>query len=83
MNLRLRPEAAAALKAESVRTGVSQQEILRRAIDDHLGLGPRPRPVTLPDWVSPPARMYAPITPTLRLPDGMTTTDLLDRGDRV
>ncbi|GAA3937387.1 hypothetical protein GCM10022383_14510 [Microbacterium soli] len=84
MNLRLRPEAAAALKAESERTGLSQQEILRRAVDEHLGL--RENPVdTLPGWVSPPDRPYRPITPTLRLPEGTTTESILDelRADRA
>lgn len=83
MNLRLRPEAAAALKAESERTGLSQQEILKRAVDEHLGLSGAQRPAVYPDWVIPPKRMYEPLTPAFRLPDGVTTTDLLDREDRV
>ncbi|MBS1675175.1 MAG: hypothetical protein JSS74_14565 [Actinobacteria bacterium] len=83
MNLRLRPEAAAALKAESERTGLSQQEILRRAVDEPLGLAGSSRPASLPDWVDPPSRPYRPVTPTLTLPAGMTTMDLLDREDRV
>ncbi|MGB3375222.1 MAG: ribbon-helix-helix protein, CopG family [Microbacterium sp.] len=85
MNLRLRSEAAAALKAESERTGLSQQEILRRAVDEHLGLGERSRAAAWPDWVIPPERPYRPITPTLRLPAGVTTQDILDelRQDRV
>lgn len=83
MNLRLRPEAAAALKAESDRTGLSQQEILRRAVDEHLGLGSRIPSAVYPDWVRPPLRMYTPVTPFLRLPEGMNTMDLLDREDRV
>lgn len=83
MNLRLRPEAVAALKAESERTGLSQQEILRRAVDEHLGLGEKSRPAVYPEWVVPPERMYVPVTPSLRLPDGTTTADLIDREDRV
>jgi len=84
MNLRLRPEAAAALKAESERTGLSQQEILRQAVDEHLGLGER-KIDALPNWVTPPERPYRPITPNLRLPEGMTTESILDelRADRV
>ena len=83
MNLRLRPEAATALKAESERTGRSQQEILRQAVDEHLGLAGSPRPAVLPEWVIPPSRAYRPVTPVLTLPAGMTTTDLLDRDDRI
>jgi len=83
MNLRLRPEAAEALKAESERTGLSQQEILRRAVDEHLGLAEKPRPAAYPAWVIPPKRMYVPVTPRLTLPEGMTTMDLIDREDRV
>ncbi|MEV0801390.1 ribbon-helix-helix protein, CopG family [Kribbella sp. NPDC050281] len=36
MNLRLTPEAAAALQAEAERTGRSQQEIVQEAVDRHL-----------------------------------------------
>lgn len=83
MNLRLRDDATAALRAESERTGLSQQEILRRAVDEHLGLGEAARPTPYPDWVIPPERPYRPVTPILRLPEGMTTADLLDREDRI
>lgn len=83
MNLRLRDEAAEALRAESERTGLSQQEILRRAVDEHLGLRDAKRPEPYPDWVIPPERPYRSVKPILRLPKGMTTADLLDREDRI
>lgn len=83
MNLRLRPEVAEALRAEAERTGLSQQEILRQAVDAHLGLADSPRPTTYPDWVIPPERPYRTVKPTLRLPEGTTTIDLLDREDRI
>ena len=83
MNLRLRPEAEEALREESARTGLSQQEILRRAVDEHLGLAGVTRAASYPAWIQPPRRMYAPVTPTLTLPKGTTTADLLDREDRV
>lgn len=79
MNLRLRPEAAAALKAESERTGLSQQEILRRAVDEHLGLVPRTARQRLPDWVIPAAEPYRRVEPSLVLPDGMTVVEFIDR----
>ncbi|PZF83786.1 ribbon-helix-helix protein, CopG family [Jiangella anatolica] len=37
-NLRLRPEAAQALRAEAERSGRSQQEVLRAALDSYLGI---------------------------------------------
>jgi hypothetical protein len=82
-NLRLRPEAEEALKAESVRTGLSQQAILRLAVDEHLGLVPRARAKQLPDWVVPAAEPYRRIEPFLVLPDGITVVDLIDREDRL
>lgn len=82
-NLRLRPESEAALKAESERTGLSQQAIMRLAIDEHLGLTARPQARLLPDWVIPAADAYRRIEPSLVLPEGVTTLDLLDREDRL
>lgn len=37
-NLRLRPEAVRALRAEAERTGRSQQDVLRAAVDSYLGI---------------------------------------------
>lgn len=78
MNLRLRPEAAEALRAESERTGLSQQEILRRAVDEHLGLAPRTRNPGWPDWIEPPSEPYRAPTVLLTLPEGVTSLDLLE-----
>lgn len=84
MNLRLRPEAAAALKAESERTGRSQQEILRQAVDEHLGLATRRQQSRLPDWVIPASEPYRRVEPSLVLPEGMTLVEFIDRQeDRV
>ncbi len=84
MNLRLRPEAAEALRAEAERTGLSQQEILRRAVDEHLGLLPRTKPRALPEWVIPPAEPYRRIDSVFTLPPGMTVLEFIDRQeDRV
>lgn len=38
MNLRLRPDQEKALRAESKRTGISQQELVRSSIDRLLGI---------------------------------------------
>lgn len=86
VNLRLRDDAAAALRAaESERTGLSQQEILRQAVDEHLGLASAKRSAPYPDWVIPPERPYRPVTPTIIPPPGRTMTQILDelRDDRV
>jgi hypothetical protein len=77
MNLRLRHEASAALRAESERTGVSQQEILRRAVDEHLGLVPRTRAPEWPDWVEPPAEPYRDVKPWITPPPGRSMVDVL------
>ncbi|MBB5838627.1 ribbon-helix-helix protein, CopG family [Kribbella italica] len=87
-NLRLSPEAALALQAESERTGRSQQDILREAVDRHLHLVQDERVTSDREraWTAQvvrPARVpYRKVTPTLRLPEGMNSLDLLDRNDR-
>lgn len=83
VNLRLRPEAAEALRVESERTGVSQQEILRRAVDEHLGLTSPGGAVRWPDWVTPPDEHYRRVEPMIALPEGVDILDLIDREDRV
>lgn len=82
-NLRLRPEAAAALKAESDRTGLSQQEILRQAVDARLGLDGADR-TTLPDGVQPAERPFRRVEATID-PSGATLSETLAslRDDRL
>jgi len=84
-NLRLRPEAERALRKESERTGRSQQDLIRAALDEYLGLVP-PSEQTLEELiasglVSAP-RPIVEIVP-ISLPDGMTSLDLLQREDRI
>lgn len=89
-NLRLRPEAEAALRAEAERSGRSQQDILREAVDRHLNLG-RPRPAAArgrdsliaSGTVLPPRTPYRKVTPRLALQDGVDSLELLDRDDRL
>ena len=89
MNLRLTPEVAAALQAEAERTGKSQQEIIREAVAQRLHLVGRDAPLSDREQARAsglvrPARVpYRRVTPRLRLPEGVTTLDLLDREDRV
>jgi hypothetical protein len=63
-----------ALRAEAELTGLSQQEILRRAVDEHLGLVGRPR---LPDWVEPPAEPYREVKTWVTPPAGRSMADVL------
>ncbi|HET8930056.1 MAG TPA: CopG family transcriptional regulator [Acidimicrobiales bacterium] len=89
MNLRLGSEAEDALRREAQRTGRSQQEVVREAVNRHLGLvgGERPRSelgvLIATGTVRPPRTPYRKVTERLRLPPGTTTADLLDRGDRI
>jgi len=90
MNLRLRPEAAAALRAEAERTGRSQQDVLREAVDRLLGLVPPPEakagerdPLLVAGTVRQPRQPYRKVRPTTQLPSGVGSLDLLDRDDRL
>lgn len=83
-NLRLRPETENALREEAERTGRSQQDLIRRALDEFLGLVPV-RTETLDDLIAAGvASAPRPLRPITRvtLPPGMTTERLLDREDR-
>jgi hypothetical protein len=88
-NLRLRADAEQALRREAERTGRSQQDLIREAVDRYLGLaGARPatsdRDVVVSSGLALPARRaYDELDEPVELPDGLTTIDLLDRDDRV
>lgn len=86
-NLRLRPDAEAALCAEAERSGRSQQEILREALDRYLHLtggGPSSGDALLRSGtLLPPRTRYRRVTPTRTLPTGITSLDLLDRDERL
>ncbi len=86
-NLRLRPDAEAALREESARTGRSQQELIREAIDRFLDFGSAaPRTsideLTARGLLKPPRSSSEPRT-RIALPDGMTSLKLLEREDRL
>jgi hypothetical protein len=93
-NLRLRPDAEAALREESERTGRSQQELLREAVDQFLGLAERPVPSpsrsrdSVEDLIArgilrPAREPFRRARRRLTLPEGVTSLDLLDREDRI
>lgn len=88
MNLRLGPEAEAALRAESERAGRSQQDILREAVDRYLEL-PSQRAASVEDplvargVILSPRSPYRHVQPMIVLPGPSRSLDLLDRNDRI
>lgn len=89
-NLRLGSEAQQGVRNEAQRTGRSQQDVIRDAVDRHLGLAPaRPSFDELAaaqassGMLRPPRTPYQRPTARLVLPDQVTSADLLDRDDRV
>ena len=86
MNLRLNAEAEAALRAAAARTGRSQQDLLREAVAQYLGLAADSStigPVNAQGRVHAPRVPYRSVRPTLRLDPGERSIDLLDRDDRL
>jgi predicted transcriptional regulator len=88
-NLRLKPETEAALREESERTGRSQQELIREALDQYLGLTEKRQPyrTSIDDMIArgeliPPREPYRRAERLMKLPEGVTSLDLLDREDR-
>jgi hypothetical protein len=91
-NLRLSEQAAAAVKAEAERTGRSQQDVIRSAVDQYLSAPQTATPASnfdrnasVRDQFIPPRTPFSvlPKDQMLKLPDGVTSLDLLDREDRV
>jgi hypothetical protein len=87
-NLRLRPEAEEAVRAEARRSGRSQQEVIREAVDRYLGLASRTAANELGRLIAsgavhPPRVPYRKPRRRLALPKGATTAELLDRSDRL
>lgn len=88
MNLRLRPELESALRDESERTGRSQQDLIRDALESSLfRAASTPASSLIDDLIAAgivrPARPMLPRPEKLlSLPEGVTTMDLLDREDR-
>ena len=80
-NLRLTERAVAALRAAAVKSGRSQQDLLREAVDRYLGLddpqNSRERALSH-GLVKAPTPMRD-VEPSIRLNPGAGTLDLLDR----
>ncbi|MGK2877026.1 MAG: ribbon-helix-helix protein, CopG family [Solirubrobacterales bacterium] len=86
-NLRLSEQAAAAVRAEAERTGRSQQDVIRSAVDAYLKPAAEPA-ASAPSWrdqLIPPKEPFRtiPESEMLTMPEGMTTLDLMDREDRI
>jgi len=88
-NLRLRRDAEDAIRAEATRTGRSQQELIREAIDAYLGLREsHPRSdadALIANRSVLPARspfVEIDADDMVPLPEGVTTLQLLDRDER-
>lgn len=86
-NLRLGPTTEAALRAESERTGLSQQQLIRDAIDQYLDVEAGRQRRSLEELyragiLLPPRPYVHSGAEPLTLPAGMTSADLLDREDR-
>lgn len=84
-NLRLSSEAAAALREAAAKSGRSQQELIREAVDRYLGRTGEPGSLqrALESGLVKPPTHFQDIAPSIRLERGRTTADLLDRdGDR-
>lgn len=90
-NLRLRKDAEDALRAEAERTGRTQQELIRDAVDAALGLGsgdPHDRDgVRLNELrrrgITPARLTFREATRLIDLPKGITAAGVLDRDDRL
>ncbi len=88
MNLRLSPDAEAALRREAERTGRSKQEVVREALSRQLGLSPTHGSSELGALVAtgtvrPPRMPHRRVATRLTLPPGTASADLLDRDDRI
>lgn len=87
-NLRLSPEAEKAVRDAATSTGQSQQQVIREAVDRHLGLArslpPRDAAEAMmaTQGVLPARSDYGELDVLVILPRGMSTEDLLDRSER-
>jgi predicted transcriptional regulator len=83
-NLRLSEELAGALREAAVRSGRSQQDIVRAAIAKELGLTAEQTAMerAVRAGIVEAPEPFRDVDPTLNLPQGTSSLDLLDREDR-
>jgi hypothetical protein len=83
-NLRLSPDAAVALRDAARKSGRSQQELLRDAVDRYLGLsreGGSTRDQAVAAGLVRPPTPFRDTKPAVHLVRGVSSLDLLDRDD--
>jgi predicted transcriptional regulator len=82
-NLRLSDELGDALRRAAEQRGQSQQQIVRDAIAKELGLAEQSTPMmrAIQSGLLKPPTPHQEVA-AIRLPEGTTTLDLLDRDDR-
>ena len=81
-NLRLNESAAAAVRAEAERTGRSQQDVIRAAVDWYLSPRSNGPDRTHRQELIPPTLPFKHDIKRRPMPEGVTSLDLLDRDDR-
>lgn len=83
-NLRLSEELADGLREEAARRGKSQQDIVREAIAKELGMASELTSIerAVRAGIVDAPEPFRDIEPTLTLPRGTRSLDLLDREDR-
>ncbi len=82
-NLRLSPKTALALQEAARKTGRSQQDLIRDAVELYLGIGRKSgdRERLIASGVLKPGTPFEDVEPWVVLPPGVSSLDLLDRND--
>lgn len=87
-NLRLRADAERAVREHAARTGKSQQELIREAVDRYLGLERQPpvagvaEAMVASGIVLPARTTYRELDQLIALPGATTTEGLLGRDEQ-
>lgn len=83
-NLRLSEELAGALREEAARRGRSQQDIVREALAKELGVtsGSTAMDLAVRAGIVEAPEPFLDVEPSLTLPAGVSSADLLEREDR-
>jgi hypothetical protein len=82
-NLRLSPETARALQDAARASGRSQQELIREAVDQYLGVHAESAELQrlVASGIARPGTPFQDVQPSIVAPPGVSSLDLLDRDD--
>jgi predicted transcriptional regulator len=82
-NLRLSQQTALALQEAARKTGRSQQDLIRDAVEQYLGIGPvvNERARLIAAGSIKPGTPFEDVEPWVILPAGMSSLALLDRDE--